>query len=80
MQVSLCQSLYILIVYVHYFHRKMLFEESVTDCHHPACNYMLKVDNRNTKTRCEICSKLTLNAQERRQWHRSGVFIVNFAF
>ena len=34
--------------------------------------YLLKVNNRNTKTRCEICSK-TL---ERRR--RSGVFIVNF--
>ena len=25
-----------------------------------ARNYMFKVNNRNTKTRCEICSKLTL--------------------
>ena len=24
----------------------------------PAGNYMLKVNNRNTRTRCEICSKL----------------------
>ena len=27
---------------------------------------------------CEICSKLTLKKPERRQWRRSGVFIVNF--
>ena len=35
----------------------------------PAGIYLLKVNNRNTKRRCEICSKLTI---------RSGVFIVNF--
>ena len=38
---------------------------------------MFKVNNRNTKTRCEICSKLTTKTPERRQWRRSGVFIVN---
>ena len=26
----------------------------------PAGNYMFKVDNRNSRTRCEICSKLTI--------------------
>ena len=26
----------------------------------PAGNYMFKVNNRNTRTRCEICSKLTI--------------------
>ena len=40
--------------------------------------YMFKVNNGNTRTRCEICSKLTIITSERRQWHRSGVFIVNF--
>ena len=39
---------------------------------------MFKVDNRNTKRKCEICSKLTIKTPERRQWRRSGVFIVNF--
>ena len=42
----------------------------------PAGNYMFKVNNRNTRTRCEIFSKLTIKT--RRQWRRSGVFIVNF--
>ena len=46
--------------------------------HVPACNYMLKVNNRNTRTRCEICSKLIMKPPERRQWRHSGVFIVNF--
>ena len=39
---------------------------------------MFKVNNRNTRTRCEICSKLTIKTPERRYWCRSGVFIVYF--
>ena len=38
--------------------------------------YLLKVNNRNTRTRCEICSNLTIKVPERRR--RSGVFIANF--
>ena len=38
------------------------------------CIYLLKVNNRNTGTRSEICSKLTVKIQRR----RSGIFIVNF--
>ena len=33
----------------------------------PAGNYMFKVNSRNTRTRCEICSKLTIKIPERRQ-------------
>ena len=44
----------------------------------PAGNFMFNVNNRNIKTSCEICSKLTLKIQERRHWRRSGIFIVNF--
>ena len=44
----------------------------------PADIYLLKVNNRNTSTRCEICLKLTIKTAERRHWRRSGVFIVNF--
>ena len=43
----------------------------------PAGIYSLKVNNRNNRTGCEICSKLTVKTPERRHWHRSGVF-VNF--
>ena len=32
----------------------------------PVGNYMLKVNNRNTKTMCEICSKLTIQTPELR--------------
>ena len=44
----------------------------------PAGIYLFKVNNRNTRTRCEICSKLTIKTPERRQWRRSGIFIGNF--
>ena len=46
----------------------------------PVGIYLFKVNNRNTRARCEICSKLTVKTPERRQWQwrRSGVFIVNF--
>ena len=44
----------------------------------PVGNYMFKINNRNTRTRCEICSKLTMTTREWHQWRRSGVFIVNF--
>ena len=40
--------------------------------------YLFKVNNRKTRRRCEICSKLTIKIEERRQWGRFGVFIVNF--
>ena len=40
--------------------------------------YLFKVNNRSTRTMCEICSKLTLKTPERRHWRRSGVFIFNF--
>ena len=30
----------------------------------PANNYMFKVNNRNTRIRCEICSKLTIKTPE----------------
>ena len=33
----------------------------------PANIYLLKVNNRNTRKRCEICSKFTLKTPERRQ-------------
>ena len=37
-----------------------------------AGDYMLKVNDRNSRTRCEICLRLTTKTPERR---RSGVFI-----
>ena len=37
---------------------------------YPANIYLFKVNNRNSRKRCEICSKLTIKTP--------GVFIVNF--
>ena len=39
--------------------------------------YLLKFNNRNTRKKYEICSKLTTNTPERLHWNRSSVFIVN---
>ena len=33
----------------------------------PSNNYLLKIDSRNTRKRCEICSKLTIKIPEWRQ-------------
>ena len=44
----------------------------------PVSIYLLKVNNKNTRKMCEICSKLTIKTPERRPWHCSGVIIVNF--
>ena len=44
----------------------------------PTDIYLLKVNNRKTRTICGICSKLAIKTPERRYWRRSGVFIVNF--
>ena len=37
--------------------------------------YLLDVNNRNTRKRCEICSNLTIKT---RYWCRSGEYIANF--
>ena len=46
----------------------------------PVGNYMFKVNNRNNRTRCEICSEITIKTPGRRQGRRSGFFIVNFEY
>ena len=43
----------------------------------PSRHLPVPVKNRNIRTRCEICSKLTIKTLERSQWRHSGVFIVN---
>ena len=40
-------------------------------------NNMLKFKKRNTRTRCEVCSELTIKTPERYQCRRSSVFVVN---
>ena len=43
---------------------------------YPANIYMFKVNNRNTKKRWKLCSKLTIKIPERHHWRHSGVFII----
>ena len=57
---------------------KMNLLRFATFTNNPAGIYLLKVNGRNTRTRCEICSKLTIKTLKRQQWTRSGVFTVNF--
>ena len=40
--------------------------------------YLFKVNNKNTRKMCKICTKLTMKALEQRQWRHSGAFIVEF--
>ena len=42
----------------------------------PVGIYLPKVNNRNTRARCEVCPKITIKTSERRHWRRSSVFIV----
>ena len=42
----------------------------------PAGIYLLKINNRNTRLRCEICSKLTIETPEQSDKRRSGVLVV----
>ena len=44
----------------------------------PTVIYLLNVNNRNTRARCEISSKLTMKTTEWHYWRHSGVFIINF--
>ena len=44
----------------------------------PAVDYMFKVNTRNTRARCEICSKFTIKIPQRRHWRCFSVFFVNF--
>ena len=44
----------------------------------PANIYLFKFSNRDTRKKCEVCSKLTIKTPERRHGRRFGVSVVNF--
>ena len=44
----------------------------------PANIYLFRVNNRNTKKKCEICSKLAITTSEQHHCRHFGVFIVIF--
>ena len=54
---------------------EVVLEFVLTD---PVGIYLLKVNNRNTRARCETCSKVNNKDTRVTCWRRSGVFIVNF--
>ena len=54
------------------FGKKAFADETGSSC--PVDIYVLNVNNRNTRKKCEICSKLTIKILEQ----RSGIFIVEF--
>ena len=51
-----------------------LSNDIYTSKNFPTNIYLFRVNNSNTRKRCEICSKLTIKSPQR----RSTVFIVNF--
>ena len=69
-----------LLATVNYFFAKISRDIFVNDGRKniPASKYMFEVNKISTRARCEICSKSTIKTPERRQWHCSGVFIVDF--
>ena len=62
------------------FESKFLFlnRSDLRTDQYPAANYIFKVNDRNIRTMCEICLKLTIKIAERRHCRRSGIFTVNF--
>ena len=44
----------------------------------PVNKYMLEVNNKNIREKCEFCSKLSIKSPERCEWRRLGVFNVNY--
>ena len=57
---------------------KSLVKHKVFTLDYPVGIYMFKVKNRNTRKRCEVCSRLTIKTPERHHRRRSVVVIANF--
>ena len=54
-----------------------LTKETPRRCHQ-ANICLFKINNRNTRKRCVICSNLTIKIPEQHRWRRLSIFIVNF--
>ena len=59
-------------------HDSILYEQYEEKSYGPSWHLPAQSYNRNTRRRCEICSKLTIKTPEQRIWRRSGIFTVNF--
>ena len=56
----------------------MLNSRMYTYHYDPANIYLFKINNRNIRKNCKICSKLIIKKRERRYWRCSDVSIVDF--
>ena len=55
---------------IRYYNMIQLIKDELQKCINPGGNYMVKVNNRNTRAKCKMCSMLSIKTP--------GVFIVNF--
>ena len=87
---SLMKCLHVTNVTTYYTHTLHLFLQHCIDeislkCEFYTCysitfrasNYQLKINKRNTRTRREICSKLTIKTLKRHYCRHSGAFLIN---
>ena len=78
----LCWLLLFTLKFKHLLHINLtgnyLFKDNNKNTRYPVGIYLFKFKSGNTRKKWEIFLKLTLKTPERRHWHRSGVFIVNF--
>ena len=61
--------LYLPLIYSYGTKNMSVSLSSYTTGSNPTGIYLFKVNNRNTRKRYEICSKLTIKIPERRQWY-----------
>ena len=59
--------------YIHYCYTHPVYNQN-----YPVGIYLLKINNRKARTRCEICTKLTIKTPVRSHWRRCGVSIIKF--
>ena len=57
---------YIYNIYMTWLSKLLMIFLLLNERYDPGGNYMFKVNDRNIRTRCEICSKSTLKTPERR--------------
>ena len=65
---------------IHFEHFFFAFGKHIWLNYFPVNIYLFTVTNRNTRKRCEICSKITTNTWEQRHCHRSVVFIFHIGY
>ena len=64
--------------YVILYHKIIKKHSTTVGGSNPATIYLFKVNNRNIRKTCKICSESSIKTPERRHRHHSGDFTVNF--